>query len=121
MGTAKYRYRTNRGNVFYARTDSDTELQSIRGNPPTEQPVEGLTFKYSKNAKEVGGSPRVAILSRVIGTENENNCIVDVAQRFKYVAVLTQEHAATLQPEVTKVTVDRQEYIFKGISEEQIR
>lgn len=121
MGTAKFKYRTNKNNIFYCRTDSDPELASIRGPAPEGKAVESLTFKFSKNAKEVGGSPRVAILARKIGSEDENNCIADEAQRFKYVAVLTEEHAANLQPEVTQVTVDRQLYVFKGISEEQIR
>lgn len=121
MATAKYKYETNRGNIFYCRTDSDPELASIRGPAPGGKAIESLTFKFSKNAKEVGGSPRVAILARKIGSEDENNCIADEAQRFKYVAILTEAHAATLNPEVTTVTVDRQSYVFKGVSEEQIR
>lgn len=121
MGTARYKYQTDRGNVFYCRTDSDTELAAIRGPAPAGNPVENLTFKYSKNSKEVGGSPRVAILARLIGSEDENNCVSDTAQRYKYVAVLTQAHVNNLIPNQTTVTVDRQAYVFKGMSDEQIR
>lgn len=121
MGTARYRYRTDKDNIFFARTDSDPELQAIRGTPPTGSPVESLTFEASKNAREVGCKPRQAILARKIGVEDENNCVADQAQRFKHVIVLTQEHAATLIPEVTTVTVDGQLYTFKGISEERMR
>lgn len=120
MGTARFKYETDAGNTFFARTDSDPELAAIRGQPPTEKALEQITFKSSKNSKQVGCKPREAILARTIGTENEANCITDIAKRYKYVVVLTAAHAGTLVPEVTTVTCDGQQYVFKGISAEDM-
>jgi hypothetical protein len=119
--TARYKYKTDKGNVFYARTDSDTQLNSIRGSAPSGTPIENITFKASKGAKEVGCKPREAILARIIGTEDDGNCITDTAQRYKYVVVLTPENVDKLIPGQTRVTVDGTQYLFKGMSEEKMR
>ena len=44
-GTQRYRYETDKGNIFHARTDDSASLASCRGTEPTEAPTENITFE----------------------------------------------------------------------------
>ena len=57
-GTAKYKYETDNGNFFYARTDNSPALAYIRGTVPTGAITESITFKVSRTSKELGYTPR---------------------------------------------------------------
>jgi len=107
--TARYKYESNANNIFFARTDSDDELASIRGTEPTATQTEYLTFEFSKNSREVGCRPRHALLVRTIGTGSANNCLEDGGKAFKRTIVLSPTHFDNLQIG-TSVTVDSQEY-----------
>ena len=48
-GTAKYKYETDNGNFFFARTDDSPALANIRGTLPTGATTESITFKKAHN------------------------------------------------------------------------
>jgi hypothetical protein len=98
MATARYKYESNAGNIFYARTDSDSELDSIRGGQPAGVNTEYMTFEFSKNAKQVGCRPRSAVLKRSVvgGLAGGDGCVSIGGSRVKYVIVLTRQHYDTL-------------------------
>lgn len=107
--TARYKYESNAGNIFQARTDNDDELSAIRGNEPSGTQTEYLTFEFSKNAKEVGCRPRHVKLVREISGGNASNCLENNGKRYKNVIVLTKDKFNQINIGQT-VTVDSQPY-----------
>lgn len=121
--TARYRYQTDRGNVFFARTDNDEELDVIRGpEPTTATQTENITFEFSKNAREVGCRPRHVILVRDINDDGQTQglCVGQSARAYKKVIVLTESHFNSLTIGQS-VTVDGQTYRLQARRAEEMR
>lgn len=116
-GTTRYKYETDNGNVFFARTDNDSELASIRGAAPTEAPTENLTFEFSKNTRMVGCKPRHCILT-LKNTGTGTGCLVPPNQTTKRVIVLKPDHNP---PTGTEVTVNGRVWIVGSVIGEQMR
>jgi len=116
-GTDRYKYQTDKGNIFYVRTDDDAELASIRGAAPTGAPTENITFQASKNSKEVGCKPRHCILS-LVSTQTVQGCLVPPNQTTKRVAVLSPTHNP---PAGTQITVNGRTWLVGSVIGEQMR
>lgn len=115
-GTARYKYESDAGNIFFARTDDAKELEEIRGPQPTGKITESMTFKVSKNANEVGCKPRHCIL--VLKTDQSvSECLINPKAARKTVVVLTPDHT----PEIGKeITVNGRKWIIGSISDEKM-
>lgn len=121
MAVARYKYESNAGNVFYARTDSDSELAAVRGVEPTANNTEYLTFRVSKNAGESGCRPRTAVLVRLITNPTAgDSCVDNDGSRKKEVVVLTKAHYDSLAVG-TAVTVNGESYKVSGKRQEVMR
>lgn len=121
-GTSKYRYKTNKGNIFFARTDNDPALASIRGTEPTGSITEAMTFKVSKSSLEVGCNPRHAILKlKDTGTKAQGlpDCLINPKTVVKYVVILSSDTVVNIGTEVT--TANGRVWIVTGTSEEKMR
>lgn len=116
-GTTRYKYETDNGNIFYARTDNDSELASVRGAAPTEAAVENITFEFSKNAREVGCKPRHCILN-LKNTAAGTGCLLPPNQTTKRVVVLKPD---TNPPQGTEITVNGRVWIVGSVIGEQMR
>jgi hypothetical protein len=123
-GTTRYKYETDNGNVFYARTDNDSELAAIRGDAPTTAALENITFEFSKNSREVGCKPRHCILTLVqtqVGTENTDTgaaCLLPPGQTTKRVIILKPD---TNPPQGTEIPVNGRRWIVGSVIGEQMR
>lgn len=116
-GTAKYRYETDNGNIFFARTDDSAALEAIRGAQPTGSITESITFKVSRTSKEVGCTPRYARL--YLDTEvTETGCLVNPQTVSKNVVVLKKDTVVTPGQ---KVTVNGRAWVVGSIVGEQMR
>lgn len=90
--TADYNYTTDAGNIFKVRMDSDTVLDTIRGNSSTEQLTENMHLQIQKNDREYGMSPRYTLFGRKIGAESAGTtCLLDTGKRYKQVVSLTED------------------------------
>lgn len=116
-GTQRYKYKSDKGNIFYARTDDSPALASVRGAAPTGAATENITFKFSKNSKEVGVKPRHVILN-LKTTEAGVGCLLPPSQITKRVIVLDP---ATNPPEGTEITVNGRVWIVGSVIGEQMR
>lgn len=116
-GTTRYKYETDNGNVFWARTDNSAELSTVRGVAPTEAPVENITFEFSKNSKMVGCKARHCILN-LKKTGQGVGCLLPPGQTTKRVIVLKPD---TNPPTGTEVTVNNRVYIVGSVVGEQMR
>jgi hypothetical protein len=116
-GTNRYKYKTDKGNIFYARTDDAPELASIRGTAPTAAATENITFEFSKNSKEVGCKPRHCILN-LKNNATSTGCLLPPNQTTKRVIVLDP---ATNPPTGTEVTVNGRVWIVGSVIGEQMR
>lgn len=116
-GTERYKYKTDKGNIFWVRTDDSPALASIRGTAPTGTPTENITFEFSKNSKEVGCKPRHCILKLKDATAS-TNCLLPPNQTTKRVIVLDP---ATNPPAGTTVVVNGREWIVGSVISEQMR
>ncbi len=116
-GTAKYRYMTDAGNIFYARTDDSVSLTAIRGQEPAGAITESITFKVSKTSKELGCSPRHVKLY-LKSTDTSDGCLVNPKTVVKNVVVLSPAHVVTAGAEVT---VNGRVWIVGSIVGEQMR
>lgn len=117
-GTDKYRYKTDKGNIFYCRTDDSPELASIRGAEPTGNVTENITFKVSKKTKEVGFKPRQAILA-LKGSQTAAGCLVNPNSVTKRVIIL--DPATTIPNRGTELTVNGRTWVVSGFTSEQSR
>ena len=117
-GTTKYRYETDAGNFFYARTDNSPDLASIRGTEPTGSTTEGITFEFTKNAKEVGCKPRHCILKLKPTMAADGTCLIPPEHTTKRVVVLKPSHNP---PTGTEITVNGRTYIVGSVVNEQMR
>ena len=117
-GTAKYRYETNKGNIFYCRTDDAAELDPIRGAEPNGNVTEAITFKFSKNVKEVGCIPRHAILALKSNVAS-NGCLINPNSVLKRVIILKKDHSLPVRNSTIKV--NGRDYLVRGYVEEQMR
>lgn len=110
----RYKYETEEGNIFYAITDNDTALEDIRGTPPDGDHTENMTCTVSKNNREFGIRPRMCLMERTITGTGTLNCLVNEAQRYKRVVILTPDQVANINvgksENQTKVTVNGAEY-----------
>lgn len=116
-GTNRYKYETDSGNVFWARTDNATTLSTVRGEAPTIAPMENITFEFSKNAKMVGCKPRHCILN-LKKTAASVGCLLPPGQTTKRVIVLKP---STNPPTGTEITVNGRVYIVGSVVGEQMR
>lgn len=116
-GTNRYKYKTDKGNIFYCRTDDSAELATVRGAAPTAAATENITFEFSKNSKEVGCKPRHCILTlkNTVATEG---CLLPPSQTTKRVIVLDP---ATNPPAGTEITVNGRVWIVGSVIGEQMR
>ncbi|WP_055077262.1 hypothetical protein [Pseudanabaena sp. 'Roaring Creek'] len=117
-GTSRYKYKTDKGNIFYARTDNAPELQPIRGAEPVGNVTESITFEFSKNAKEVGMKPRSCIL-KLKGTQSATGCLISPNSITKRVIVL--DPATVLPQQGSEITVNGRVWIVSSISSEHAR
>ena len=117
-GTGKYRYKTDKGNLFYARTDDSPDLASIRGAEPSGNVTENITFKVSKSSKEVGFKPRQAILA-LQGTQSISGCLVNPNNVTKRVVIL--DPATVLPQRGTVLTVNGRSWVLTGYTTEHSR
>jgi len=122
-GTARYRYETDKGNVFYARTDDHAALAAIRGSEPTGTQTENITFEFSKNALEVGCKPRHAVLVRLVTVAGTPECILEDFAQTKSVVVLTKAHFDSLVTGQagTTVTIGTVQWRVKTKVDERMR
>lgn len=116
-GTSRYKYKTDKGNIFYARTDDSPELASVRGAAPTGTPTENITFEFSKNSKAVGCKPRHCILN-LKSTAASTGCLLPPSQTTKRVIVLDP---ATTPPAGSEITVNGRVWIVGSVVSEQMR
>lgn len=116
-GTQKYRYETDKGNIFNARTDDAAALASCRGTEPTGAITEDITFEVSKNSKAVGCKPRhVKLYLKVADTVE--GCMLNPKGVVKEVVVLKP---STIPPRGTDVTVNGRTFIVGSMIGEQMR
>lgn len=122
-GTAKYAYETDKGNIFFARTDDATALDSIRGSEPTGEATENITFEFTKSALEVGCRPRHVVLVRQITDPDAPECLIDTTDIPKKVIVLTKAKFTELKTgkSGTTVTIGSSTYRVKSKVFEQTR
>lgn len=110
----RYKYESDAGNIFYAITDNDEALEDIRGAAPTGTHTENMTCTVSKNIRHHGIRPRMCLLERIITGTGELSCLVNTAQRYKRVVILTDAQVANINvgksENQTKVTVNGVEY-----------
>jgi len=104
-GTAKFAYESDKGNVFFARTDDAAALDAIRGTEPTKEATENITFEFTKNTLEVGCRPRHVVLVRQITDENAPDCLIDTFDVGKKVIVLTKAKFTELKTGKSGTTV----------------
>ena len=116
-GTERYKYKTDKGNIFWCRTDDSPALASVRGVAPTGTPTENITFEFSKNSKEVGCKPRHCILN-LKNTAAGTGCLLPPNQTTKRVIVLDP---ATTPPAGTEIKVNGRDWIVGSVIAEQMR
>lgn len=116
-GTNKYKYQSDKGNIFYARTDDSDELSGVRGEQPTGAVTENITFKVSRGSKEVGCTPRHVILYLKTSTTSDG-CLVNPKTVSKKVVVL--KNSTTLTPG-TEVPCNGRTWIIGSVVGEQMR
>ena len=116
-GIGKYRYETDKGNVFFARTDDSPDLATVRGLEPTSPLTESMTFQVSKGTKQVGVKPRYCLLS-LKGSDTTEGCLINPKAAKKTVVVLKKDHIPPLGQEVT---VNGRVWIVGSTSSEQMR
>lgn len=117
-GTARYKYQTNKGNFFYARTDDSPDLKTIRGDEPTGATTEGITFKVSKASREVGCNPRFVTL--VLDTPTTTvDCLINPKTVKKFVVVLKNDHK--LPAIGSPITVNGRKFLVGSITEEKMK
>jgi len=116
-GIDKYKYETDKNNIFYARTDDAAALSVVRGEEPSGATTESITFEFSKNSREVGCKPRHCILY-LKGNNTVSGCLVDPKSVVKRVIVLKP----TFNPiKGTEVTVNGRVWVIGSIVGEQMR
>ena len=116
-GTAKYKYDTDNGNFFYARTDNSPALANIRGTVPTGAITESITFKVSRTSKELGYTPRHVTLYLDVPNTSVD-CLINPKTVIKKVVVLKP---STVITPGEPVTVNGRKWITGSITEEQMR
>lgn len=116
-GTTRYRYETDKGNIFYCRTDNSPALASCRGPEPTGSITENITFEFSKNAKEVGCRPRHVMLYLKVA-DTVDGCMLNPKGVRKNVIVLKN---TTIPPTGTTINVNGRDFIVGGVVGEQMR
>lgn len=117
-GTNKYKYKTDKGNIFYCRTDDSPALAPIRGSEPVGNTTENITFEFSKNARAVGMKPRCCIL-KLKGTQTATGCLINPNSVTKRVIVL--DPSTVLPQQGSEITVNGRVWIVSSISSEQAR
>lgn len=117
-GTQKYKYETDAGNFFFARTDDSADLASVRGEEPTGTTTESITFEFSKKSKAVGCKPRHCILRLKFEGEDDGTCLLPPNITTKRVIVLKP---STNPPTGTEVTVNGRTYTVGAVVGEQMR
>lgn len=117
-GTGKYKYATNRGNIFYCRTDDSPDLASIRGTEPVGNTTESITFEFSKSSRSVGCKPRFCTLKLKTATSTAG-CLIAPNDVTKKVIVLKPDWALPVQG--TEINVNGRIWIVSGVSGEQMR
>jgi len=117
-GTSRYKYKTNKGNIFYARTDNAPELAPIRGAEPVGNVTESITFEFSKTSKSVGMKPRCCIL-KLKGSQTSQGCLINPNSITKRVIELQPD--AVLPQQGSEITVNGRVWIVSSISSEQAR
>ncbi len=115
-GTAKYRYQTNKLNIFYCVCDDSPALDVIRGKEPSANTTESITFKASKTSREFGFKPRTCIL-KLKGAQTTEGCLINPNAAVKYVPILTPDHE--LPARGSSVTVNGRVWIVSSISAER--
>ena len=116
----KLKYETNRGSVFLAIVEAADGADEIYGVQSGKEVTENLTVRVSKNRRQAGVKPRVAVLSRPVGNRlADTNGLVDGALVYKHLAVLTQAHFGQLQVGNT-ATIAGTEYTIAALREELI-
>ncbi len=116
-GTAKYKYETDNGNFFFARTDDSPALANIRGTAPTGATTESITFKVSRASKELGCTPRHVTLY-LKSTDTSDGCLINPKSVVKKVVVLKP---STVIASGQEVTVNGRVWITGSITAEQMR
>ena len=116
-GTNRYKYETDNGNIFWARTDNAAALNTVRGSAPTLAPRENITFEFSKNSKMVGCKPRHCILTLKKSTSGVG-CLLPPGQTTKRVIVLKPD---TNPPTGTEINCNGRIYIVGSVVGEQMR
>jgi hypothetical protein len=117
-GTAKYPYKTDAGNIFFARTDDSPALAAIRGTIQGSFSItESITFKVSKTSKEVGCQPRHVTLY-LKTADSTNGCLINPKNVVKKVVVMSPDTVVLPNQEVT---VNGRTWITGSITPEQMR
>ena len=116
-GTNRYKYQTDKGNIFWCRTDDDARLANVRGTAPTATPTENITFEFSKNTKEVGCRPRHCILN-LKNTDTPEGCLVPPSQTVKRVIVLRPDYNP---PAGTEIIMNGRTWVVGSVIGEQMR
>lgn len=116
-GTNKYRYETDAGNIFFARTDDSPALSNIRGAEPTGSITESITFKVSRTSKELGCTPRHVKLY-LKSTDTSDGCLINPKSVTKNVVILKPSHTVNAGSEVT---VNGRVWIVGSVVGEQMR
>lgn len=117
-GTTRYKYETDAGNFFFARTDNDSELASIRGAEPSGTTTESITFEFSKTSKSVGCKPRHCILKLKNEDDSDGTCLIPPSNTVKRVVVLRPDHNP---PTGTTITVNGRDWVVGSVVGEQMR
>lgn len=117
-GTAKYPYKTDKGNIFFARTDDSPALANIRGTIEGSFSItESITFKVSKSSKEVGCQPRHVTLYLDV-EDTTDGCLIQPKTVTKKVVVMSPD---TVVLPNQKVTVNGRKWLTGSITPEQMR
>ena len=95
-GIKRQKYKTDAGNIFYVLIDDSTGVDSVAGTQDSGGATEEMTIRSTKNRKEVGIRPRTALLTREIGSGEDQNCLIQTGERYKRLVILTKDHADSL-------------------------
>ena len=116
-GIGKYRYETDKGNIFFARTDDSPDLAVVRGLEPTSPLTESITFQVSKSTKQVGVKPRFCSLT-LKGSDTVEGCLLNPKAAKKSVVILKKDH---IPPIGQEINVNGRLWVIGSTSSEQMR
>lgn len=89
--TARKKYETDNGSVFYVELDGRDNALTAAGDEPTGDPTENMTVYAGKNNAKNGIRARQILYARLIGTEGTNaDGYITSGRAYKRLPILTK-------------------------------